>query len=257
MNTLYIIATPIGNLGDLSPRARDILTSLDVLACEDTRHTGNLFKLLELSRPPQLLANHEHNERQMATRLTALLDAGQRVGICSDAGYPVISDPGYPAVTAAIAAGHRIEVIPGPCAVTLAVILSGLPPSSYTFKGFAPRRPGQRRQFLLIDAESPHTLVFYESPFRLGKLLAEALAVYGDRPAAVCLELTKQFERVSRGPLSTLAEQFGGGKVKGEAVIVIGGNRNKHPHASTEADDDADNADDGDHDAESTETEAG
>lgn len=249
MNTLYIIATPIGNLGDISPRARDILSSLDVLACEDTRHTGNLFKLLELTRPPQLLANHEHNERQMAARLTALLDAGQRVGLCSDAGYPVISDPGYPAITAALAAGHRIEVIPGPSAVTLAVILSGLPPSSYTFKGFAPRRPGQRRQFLQIDADSPHTLVFYESPFRIGKLLTEALAVYGDRPAAVCLELTKQFERVSRGNLSALAEQFSSGKVKGEAVIVIGGNRNRQPRLDPVPDDAGD--------AEMTEMEAG
>lgn len=238
MNTLYIIATPIGNLGDLSPRAREILSSLEVLACEDTRHTGNLFKLLDFPRPPQLLANHEHNERQMATRLTALLDAGQRVGLCSDAGYPVISDPGYPAVIAALAAGHRIEVIPGPSAVTLALILSGLPPSSYTFKGFAPRRPGQRRQFLQIDADSPHTLIFYESPFRIGKLLAEALVAYGDRPAAVCLELTKQFERVSRGSLAALAEQFSTGKVKGEAVIVIGGNRGKTRVAELEESDD-------------------
>jgi len=223
MGTLTIIATPIGNLGDITERAKALIPHLDILCCEDTRHTGNLVSLLGIGRPQLYVANHEHNERAMAARIVSWLDEGKRVGLCSDAGYPVISDPGYPAVCAAIAAGHDIEVLPGAGAVPLALIKSGLPPSSYTFKGFPPRKPGRRRAFLEEDRESRHTLIFYESPFRIGKLLAEALEVYGDRPAAVCLELTKQFERVARGTLSELAAQFGDKPVKGEAVIVVGG----------------------------------
>jgi 16S rRNA (cytidine1402-2'-O)-methyltransferase len=236
MAVLYIIATPIGNLNDLTPRAREILSSLEVLACEDTRHTGNMLHLLQIPRPATLLANHEHNEHAMAGKIVALLAEGKRVGICSDAGYPLISDPGYPAVVAALQAGHEIVVIPGASAVPMALISSGLPPSSYTFKGFAPRKPGQRRRFLEMELSSPHTLIFYESPYRLGKLLAEALEVYGNRQAAVCLELSKQFERVRRGSLSELSAEFATAKVKGEAVIVIAGDKDKHTLADAEAD---------------------
>ncbi len=223
MGTLFLLATPIGNLGDFTPRARQVLAELDVLACEYTRHTGNLIKLLDLPRPPMLLANHEYNERGLAARIVGLLDEGKAVGLCSDAGYPLISDPGYPAVRAAIQAGHQVTAIPGPCAADLALLLSGLPPSSYTFKGFPPRKPGLRRAFLQEDAESRHTLIFYESPFRLATLLEESLECYGDRPAAVCLELTKQFERVVRGHISELLAQFRGQKIKGEGVVVIAG----------------------------------
>ena len=148
MGTLTLIATPIGNLGDITERAKALIPQLDILCCEDTRHTGNLVSLLGLARPALYVANHEHNERAMAARIVEWLDAGKRVGLCSDAGYPVISDPGYPAVCAAIAAGHDIEVLPGAGAVPLALIKSGLPPSSYTFKGFPPRKPGRRRAFL-------------------------------------------------------------------------------------------------------------
>ena len=222
MSTLTLIATPIGNLGDTTERLKQTLPTLDILCCEDTRHTGSLVTLLGIERPKLYVANHEHNERAMAARIVGWLDEGKRVGLCSDAGYPLVSDPGYPAVVAALEAGHELEVIPGPSAVTVALLLSGLPPSSYTFKGFPPRKPGHRRTFLEEDAESRHTLIFYESPFRIGKLLQEALEVYGDRRAAVCLELTKQFQRVKRGNLSELAPQFDE-KVKGEAVIVIEG----------------------------------
>jgi len=227
MGCLFIIATPIGNLQDMTPRAMTTLRELDVLACEDTRHTGQLLTLLDIPRPPVVVSNHEHNERHMAAKIVSWLDEGKKVGICSDAGYPVISDPGYPAVVAAIAAGHDVVAIPGASAVPLALISSGLPSSSYTFKGFPPRKPGRRRSFLAMDSELPHTLVFYESPFRIGKLLADALEVYGDRQAAVCMELTKQFERVHRGSLAALAAEFADRKVKGEAVIVIAGNNPK------------------------------
>ena len=227
MGCLFIIATPIGNLQDMTPRAMTTLRELDVLACEDTRHTGQLLTLLDIPRPPVVVSNHEHNERHMAAKIVSWLDEGKKVGICSDAGYPVISDPGYPAVVAAIAAGHDVVAIPGASAVPLALISSGLPSSSYTFKGFPPRKPGRRRSFLAMDSELPHTLVFYESPFRIGKLLADALEVYGDRQAAVCMELTKQFERVHRGSLATLAADFADRKIKGEAVVVIAGNKAK------------------------------
>ena len=240
MGKLTLIATPIGNLQDITPRAREALGSLDALACEDTRHTGNLLKLLAIPRPPIVVSNHEHNERRMADKIVELLDAGKKVGLCSDAGYPGISDPGYPAITAALAAGHDIEVIPGASAVPLALLCSGLPTSSYTFKGFPPRKPGNRRTFLEMDRDLPHTLVIYESPFRVAKLLAEARAVLGDRQAAVCLELTKQFERIHRGSLAKLADAFLNTKIKGEAVIVIAGN---NPKFQARDDDDANDDD--------------
>lgn len=236
MAVLTLIATPIGNLGDVSERVRQAISQMDVLCCEDTRHTGNLVALLGIERPKQYVSNHEHNERAMAQRIVKWLDEGLKVGICSDAGYPVISDPGYPAVVAAIAAGHEIEVLPGASAVPVALLLSGLPPSSYLFKGFPPRKPGRRRAFLEEDRDGRHTMIFYESPYRIAKLLNEALEVFGPRPAAVCLELTKQFQRVQRGTLAELVEFFTAHPPKGEAVIVIAGkNRDK--------DDDADNSD--------------
>ncbi len=227
MSTLYVIATPIGNLSDASPRTIEVLKSLDALACEDTRHTGNLLSLLGIPRPPLVFSNHEFNERGVAGRITGLLDAGKTVGICSDAGYPLVSDPGYPAVRAAIAAGHDVVPVPGASAVPLALIKSGLPVSSYTFKGFPPRKPGARRQFLEMERDMPHTLVFYESPFRVAKLLEEAAEVYGPREAAVCLELTKQFERCSRGTLPELAALFANQDVKGEVVVVVAGSNPK------------------------------
>lgn len=237
MSNLYIIATPIGNLSDVSTRVLDTLRSLDALACEDTRHTGNLLALLGVEKPPLVFSNHEYNEKQTAARIVGLLDAGKNVGICSDAGYPLISDPGFPAVRAAIEAGHTVVPIPGASAVPLALIISGLPCSSYTFKGFAPKKPGARRTFLEMEKEMPHTLVFYESPFRVGKFLAEAYEVYGNRQAAVCLELTKQFERCSRGTLAELANEYREKNVKGEIVIVIAGSNPKFTVAEEESGD--------------------
>ncbi len=242
MGVLTIIATPIGNLGDCSPRAREALSAQEILCCEDTRHTGNLVNLLGIPRPALYVANHEHNEREMASRIVSWLNEGKRVGLCSDAGYPLVSDPGYPAVAAAIAAGHEIHVIPGASAVPVALISSGLPPSSYVFKGFPPRKPGHRRSFLLEDAASRHTLIFYESPYRVGKFLVEARMVLGDRQAAVCLELTKQFERVKRGTLSQLAEFFAKNAPKGEAVIVVRGNTGEAVPASGDGDETIDDA---------------
>ena len=235
MAKLYIIATPVGNLSDVSQRTIETLKSVYALACEDTRHTGNLLNLLNIPRPQLVFSNHEYNERGVASKIVSLLDQGHDVGICSDAGYPLISDPGFPAVRAAIQAGHQIVPIPGASAVPLALIISGLPCTSYTFKGFPPKKPGALLRYLEQELALPHTLVFYESPFRVGKFLEEAANVYGPRQAAVCIELTKQFERCERGSLPELAQLYADGKLKGEVVIVIDGNHEKR-HKTEEED---------------------
>lgn len=225
--TLYIIATPIGNLEDITLRALRLLGGLDALACEDTRRTRRIFERHGVSSPSQVFAYHEHNEERSAQGIVKLLGEGRSVGLCTNAGVPCISDPGYRAVAAALDAGHRVEVIPGPSAVETALVVSGLPAASYTFKGFPPKKPGPRRRFLEQERDLPHTLVIYESPFRVGKLLGAALEALGDRRAAVCIELTKMFEDVRRGFLSDLAAEFAEQQVKGEVTVVIAGNNPK------------------------------
>jgi 16S rRNA (cytidine1402-2'-O)-methyltransferase len=223
MGTLYLIATPIGNLEDLSQRTLRVLGELDALACEDTRVTRRIYERFGINSPRTIFAYHDHNQEQAGRRILGLLAEGLQVGLCSDGGYPGISDPGYRIIAACHEHGHTLDVIPGPSAVPVALLLSGLPTSSYTFKGFPPRKPGARKRFLALEEKSPHTLVLFESPFRIGKLLLEAFEVLGDRPAAVCLELTKKFQRVERGSLETLSAQYTAKRIKGEATIVIGG----------------------------------
>jgi 16S rRNA (cytidine1402-2'-O)-methyltransferase len=223
MSKLLIIATPIGNLEDLSPRARKALEEVDVLACEDTRHTRTLYTALQLKSPPQILSYHEHNEKEAAPGLIKLIQSGKTVGLASDAGMPLISDPGYRVVRAARELGIPVEVIPGPSALLVALAGSGLPPSSFTFKGFAPKKPGARRRWLEQDKQSLHTLIFYESPLRIGQLLKEALEIYGDRECTLCAELTKKFERVERSRLSDLSSKYASLEAKGEYVLVISG----------------------------------
>ncbi len=227
MATLYVVATPVGNLEDMSLRAIRILGEVDALACEDTRRTRILFEKHAIRSPRTILSYRERNEDEAGERILALLDGGSSVGLCSDAGYPGISDPGYRIISRAISAGHRVEVIPGAGAISPALLVSGLPTSSFTFKGFPPRKPGPRRRFLEMEKDSPHTLVFYESPFRVRTLLADALEALGNRLAAVCVELTKRFERVHRGTLEALCREFDGRKVKGEVVVVIAGSNPK------------------------------
>ncbi len=156
-----------------------------------------------------------------------LLEAGLDVALCSDAGMPVISDPGYRTVRRASAAGFAVRSVPGPSAVLAALSVAGLPPSSFVFKGFPPRKPGMRRRFLEAEASQPHTLVLFESPHRLGALLADALEVLGDRESCVCIELTKLYESATRGYLSDLREQFGDEAPRGEVTVVIAGNHEK------------------------------
>lgn len=219
---LLVVATPIGNLDDLSPRGRDALAAADVIACEDTRHSGRLLAHLGIDKP--LVSLHEHNERQRLPRLLADLDEGRTVALVSDAGTPLVSDPGYLLVREAAARGVRVEPLPGASALLAALVASALPPQPFTFLGFPPPKPGKRRNFYRRWADLDHTLVLYESPHRVVASLADARAELGDRPAAVCRELTKLHEEVLRGPLSELAAELASRPaVKGEIVLVIGG----------------------------------
>jgi len=222
---LYLVATPIGNLGDITLRALETLRAVDIIASEDTRKTGRLLKHFEIDKPQ--LSFHEYNEEKAGRRVLQLLEAGQSVAVVSEAGTPGISDPGYSLVRRALDAGIPVTMVPGATAVVMALVLSGLPAHSFTFRGFAPRKPGKRKNFLTIDAESPHTLVFYESPHRLTAFLEAALEVYGERETAVCNELTKLYESVQRGPLSELVAHFQTHEPRGEYVVVIAGHRDR------------------------------
>lgn len=219
--TLYLVATPIGNLSDMSLRALDTLRAVDLVASEDTRKTGLLLKHFEIKKPQ--IAFHEHNEERAGQRIMDALASGQSVAVVSDAGTPGVADPGYTLVRRAIEAEVEVTMIPGASAVIMALVLSGLPAHSFTFRGFPPRRGGKRRTFLAVDERSPHTLVFYEAPHRLHDFLADALAIYGDRPAALANELTKLYESVTRGSLSELLAVVEQAEPRGEYVVVIGG----------------------------------
>jgi 16S rRNA (cytidine1402-2'-O)-methyltransferase len=218
---LYLVSTPIGNLGDISYRALDTLRQVDYVVSEDTRRTGVLLKHFDIHKPQ--ISFREENEKKVLPRLIRLLQEGKSLALVTDAGTPGISDPGYTLVRAAIAANIPMTAIPGPTALIPALILSGLPVHSFTFRGFPPRKPSARRRFLDIDRESPHTLIFYESPYRLREFLDDALAIYGDRPAAIANDLTKMFETIYRGRLSELKARFETEPLRGEYVVVIAG----------------------------------
>ncbi|MHC4624942.1 MAG: 16S rRNA (cytidine(1402)-2'-O)-methyltransferase [Planctomycetota bacterium] len=215
---LYLVATPIGNLSDISLRALETLRQADYVASEDTRKTGRLLKHFDIKRPQ--ISFHEHNERQAGRRIIGLLGHGKSVALVSNGGTPGISDPGFTLVRSAIEHGLEVSMIPGPAALIMAVVLSGLPVHAFTFRGFPPRKAGQRRRFLAADKESLYTLVYYESPYRLRAFLKDALEVLGDRRAALAKELTKMFESVKRGTLSELLAGIDE-KPKGEYTIVI------------------------------------
>ena len=227
MGKLYIIATPIGNLEDITLRALRVLGEIDALACEDTRRTRILFAKHEIKSPRTILSYRESNEQHAVSRVAGFLAEGLSVGVCSDAGYPGISDSGFRVIQRALDDGHTVEVIPGAGAIEPALLSSGLPTSSFTFKGFPPRKPGARRKFLEMEKDLPHTLIFYESPFRLHTLLVDARDVLGDRKAAVSIELTKKFEKTVRGSLGELCGKFQDWKARGEVTVVIAGNNPK------------------------------
>jgi 16S rRNA (cytidine1402-2'-O)-methyltransferase len=220
--TLWIVATPIGNLGDLSPRAVEVLGRVDVVACEDTRRTGLLLQRLGLTKAMRSL--HQHNERARVAEVMGLLRSGQSVALVSDAGTPLLSDPGFVVTREAVRSGFAVSTVPGPSAALAALVVSGLPPYPFTVLGFPPPRSGKRRTFLRRFAELDSTLVFFESPHRVLQSLDDAVAVLGDRPAAVARELTKLHEEVLRASLTelraTLAERP---SIKGEIVVVVAG----------------------------------
>jgi len=218
---LYLVSTPIGNLGDISQRALDTLNQVDYVVSEDTRKTGMLLKHFGISK--RQISFREDNEERALPRLLDLLKEGYSLALVTDAGTPAISDPGYLLVRRVIEAGLPLTVIPGPTALIAALVLSGLPVHSFTFRGFPPRKSGARQRFLAVDQDSPHTLIFYESPYRLQAFLADALQVFGNRPAAVANDLTKMFETVYRGTLADLIEVFKKEPIRGEYVVVISG----------------------------------
>lgn len=224
---LYIVATPIGNLEDLTYRAVRILGEIDVLACEDTRRTRILLGKYDIPRPAKIISYREKNEITAVKGIIKLLSEGKSVAVCSDAGYPGLSDPGYRLISEAAGLGIQVVVLPGASAIATAIVSSGLPTDSYTFLGFPPRKKGQMARFFNKEKDNTHTLVIFESPFRVGKTLDSALEVLGDRMGAVCIELTKKFERIHRGYLSDLADKFRDRKIKGEVTIVIAGNNPK------------------------------
>lgn len=223
---LVLVATPIGNLGDLSPRALAAFREADAVVCEDTRVTGSLLSRHGVS--VTLSPLHEHNEDAQVPVLLDRLRKGQRIVLASDAGTPLVSDPGYRLVRAVIAAGLPVGAVPGPNAAVMALTLSGLPPDSFLFAGFLPQKAGPRTAELarlrgIEKAGLSTTLLFYEAPHRLGECLSAMAEAFGpDRPAAVARELTKRFEEVRRGPLSDLAGHYATHEARGEITIVVG-----------------------------------
>ncbi len=221
---LYVVATPIGNLGDLSERARATLQSCDLIAAEDTRHTGSLLKHFGIQTAQVSL--HDHNETSRAIEIIARLREGRSVALVSDAGTPAISDPGFELVRAAAAAGIRVVAIPGPCAAIAALSIGALPTDRFCFEGFLPARGGARKARLQALQAEPRTLVFYESPHRIVDTLEDCVAAFGaERSAGVVREITKLHETVYRGTLRQLAERAGedGDFTRGESVLLIGG----------------------------------
>lgn len=218
---LVVCPTPIGNMGDISDRVRKALAEVDVVACEDTRRTGMLFERLEIETP-RLISNHEGNEEDRAKQLAQAIERGAKVALVTDAGTPGLSDPGFRLIEACIERDLDLEVLPGPSAITTALVASGLPPSRWRFEGFLPRRAGELERVL----QSTDTVVAFESPRRLPASLQALAALAPDRPAAVCRELTKLHEEVARGSLADLARQFRD-DVKGEIVVVIAPSRRR------------------------------
>ena len=219
--TLYLVAVPIGNLDDLSARARDTLRSVAIVAAEDTRHFATLARHHQIDTG--VVSYHDHNEVGRSAELVARLSSGDDVALVSDAGTPLVSDPGYRLVRSAIDAGIPVTSVPGPSAVTTALAASGLPPHPFRFIGFLPRAGGGRRSALAALARDPATLIAFEAPHRLMDALRDALATLGDRPACLARNLTKPHERYQRGTLSALiAELDGEGEMRGECTILIG-----------------------------------
>ena len=219
--TLYLVATPIGNLEDVTLRALRVLRECDVVAAEDTRHSGQLLKHFGIAKP--LLSYFQFNEARRSEEIIERLRRGEKIALVTDAGSPGISDPGERVVKAAIASGFRVEAVPGPCALVAALTSSGLPADEFHFIGFLPHKSGQRKNKLASLKSVPGTLVLYESPFRIGKLLGELNEVFPERDVVLARELTKKFEEFLRGKPSALLEVAKQRSLKGEFVVLVAG----------------------------------
>ena len=218
---LYVVATPIGNLRDITIRALETLAAAQVILCEDTRMSARLLDHYGIRG--RRVALHEHNERARADDIVARVAAGQAIALISDAGTPLLSDPGFPLIRALAEANQPVFPIPGASALLSALVVAGLPTDAFVFHGFLPTKAGARANALKALSDSRETMVFYESPRRLDDTLAAMAELWGARQAAVALELTKRFERVHRGTLAELAAEFADTETKGEAVIVVAG----------------------------------
>lgn len=219
--TLFVVATPIGNLEDLSFRAVRVLREVKVIACEDTRHTRLLLQRHAIATP--LVSYHEHNERSRTTELVRRLLLGESVALVSDAGTPLLSDPGYTLIRQAIASGVPVVPIPGPSAITAALSAAGLPTDRFVFLGFLPRKSAERRRVLEAVQAIPWTLVLFEAPTRAEATLKDLQAVLGERPIALMRELTKRYEEILRGTPKEVLAQAQGRRLRGEVTIVVGG----------------------------------
>ncbi len=218
---LIMVATPIGNLGDISQRALAALESADVVVSEDTRKTGFLLNHFGIKKPQ--ISFREDNEARALPKVMEFLTLGKVVALVTDAGTPAISDPGFTLVRSVLEQDIPVSAIPGPTALIMALVLSGLPVHSFTFRGFPPRRSAARKRWLEVDLLSPHTLIFYESPYRLVAFLEDAIEVFGDRKCAVANDLTKKFETVYRGTLSSVIMDLNKEPLRGEYSVVIAG----------------------------------
>jgi 16S rRNA (cytidine1402-2'-O)-methyltransferase len=218
---LYLVATPIGNLEDVTHRALRILAAADLVAAEDTRHTRHLLEHFGIARP--VVSLFEHNERAKVPGLLRRLEAGESVAVVTDAGSPGVADPGYPLVRAAIAAGFRVQSVPGPSAVIAALQVSGLPTDAFSFVGFLPVKSAARRRRLESVSRARETLVAFESPHRIVRCLEDVEAVWGERPIALARELTKTFEEVLRGSAREIRAALTADKQRGEMVLVLSG----------------------------------
>jgi 16S rRNA (cytidine1402-2'-O)-methyltransferase len=228
VGTLYVVGTPIGNLEDITLRALRILREVAVIAAEDTRHARTLLQAHDLHTP--LTSFHDFTGPAKIRRLVERIEAGEDVALISDAGMPGISDPGYPLINAALAAGCEVTCIPGPSAILVALVLSGLPSHAFRYVGFLPRKPGERRNFLARLAEDPDTIICLESPHRLVATLCDVAATFGaDRPIAVARELTKRFEEVLRSNAGEAIAHFEATAPRGEFTLVLAGRSHREP----------------------------
>jgi 16S rRNA (cytidine1402-2'-O)-methyltransferase len=224
---LYLVGTPIGNLGDLSDRARDTLAAVALIAAEDTRRTGRLLHGLDIRTP--LVSMFEGNEDERAAEVVERLEVGEDVAVVTDGGMPGVSDPGYRVVRRAVDRGIEVRVVPGPSAAIAALVLSGLPTDRFAFEGFLPRRPGDRARRFQALRHEPRTIVFFEAPRRVPTLLREIGGALGDRRIAVCRELTKLHEEVIRGTVDEVLAAIGERDLKGEVAVVVEGDHDGAP----------------------------